>query len=178
VLNERFVRHAVTDPVTRKYRNALEQSLEVVMLVLMIALTVIVIVGVGFRKAGAALVWYDEVASILLAWLTYYGASLAALKRAHIGFPKFVYSRAPRLRLFLVVCREIIVVGFFVLVAWAGWRVLQILDGTYLASLPSVSTRFTQSVIPIGAVLFIIAELLSFAETWPALRKAARKQLE
>ena len=168
----------MTAPPTGKYRNAVEQSLEVVMLILMTALTVIVIVGVGFRKAGAALVWYDEIASILLAWLTYYGASLAALKRAHIGFPKLVYSRAPQLRLYLVVCRELIVIGFFVLVAWAGWRVLLILDGTYLASLPSVSVRITQSVIPIGAVLFIIAELLSFAEIWPALRKATRKQLE
>lgn len=168
----------MTDPATGKYRNAVEHFLEVVMLILMTALTVIVIVGVGFRKAGAALVWYDEVASILLTWLTYYGASLAALKRAHIGFPKLVYSMPPRLRLYLVVCRELIVVGFFVLVAWAGWRVLLILDGIYLASLPSVSARVTQSVIPIGAVLFIIAELLSFAETWPALIKATRKQLE
>ena len=148
------------------------------MLLLMTSLAVVVIVGVGFRKAGAALVWYDEVASILLAWLTYYGASLAALKRAHIGFPKLVESVAPQLRLYLVLCREAIVIGFFVLVAWAGLQVLLILDGIYLASLPSVSVRLTQSVIPIGAVLFIIAELLSFAEIWPALRDSARKPLE
>jgi len=167
----------VNVPATRKYRNGLEQSLEVVMLVLMTSLAVVVIVGVGFRKAGAALVWYDEVASILLAWLTYYGASLAALKRAHIGFPKLVASAAPQMRLYLVILREIIVVGFFVLVAWAGWRVLLILDGIYLASLPSVSVRFTQSVIPIGAVLFIVAELLSFAEIWPELRKTTRRPL-
>jgi TRAP-type C4-dicarboxylate transport system permease small subunit len=168
----------VTEPATRKYRDGLEQSLEILMLLLMTSLAVVVIVGVGFRKAGAALVWYDEVASILLAWLTYYGASLAALKRAHIGFPKLVESAAPRLRLYLVLCREAIVIGFFVLVAWAGLQVLLILDGIYLASLPSVSVRLTQSVIPIGAVLFIIAELLSFAEIWPALRDAARKPLE
>jgi TRAP-type C4-dicarboxylate transport system permease small subunit len=168
----------VTVPATGKYRNGLEQSLEIIMLFLMTSLAVVVIVGVGFRKAGAALVWYDEVASILLAWLTYYGASLAALKRAHIGFPKLVDSAAPQLRLYLVLCREIIVVGFFVLVAWAGWQVLLVLNGIYLASLPSVSVRLTQSVIPIGAVLFIIAELLSFAEIWPALRDAARKKLE
>ncbi len=148
------------------------------MLILMTALAVVVIVGVGFRKAGAALVWYDEVASILLAWLTYYGASLAALKRAHIGFPKLVQSAAPHVRFYLVICREIIVIGFFVLVAWAGFRVLQVLDGIYLASLPGVSARVAQSVIPIGAVLFIIAELLSFAEIWPALRSAARKHRE
>jgi TRAP-type C4-dicarboxylate transport system permease small subunit len=163
---------------TRKYRDGLEQTLEVLMLLLMTSLAVVVIVGVGFRKAGAALVWYDEVASILLAWLTYYGASLAALKRAHIGFPKLVDSAAPMLRLYLVLCREVIVIGFFILVAWAGLQVLLVLDGLYLASLPSVSVRLTQSVIPIGAVLFIIAELLSFAEIWPALRDATRKPLE
>ncbi len=168
----------MTTPSSNRFRNGTEQILEVVVLVLMAVLAVVVILGVGFRKAGAALVWYDEVASILLAWLTYYGASLAALKRAHIGFPKLVQSAAPQLRLYLVICREVIVIGFFVLVAWAGFRVLQVLDGIYLASLPSVSARVAQSVIPIGAVLFIIAELMSFAEIWPALRRATGKRLE
>jgi TRAP-type C4-dicarboxylate transport system permease small subunit len=168
----------MTNASSNRFRNGTEQILEVVVLVLMAVLAVVVILGVGFRKAGAALVWYDEVASILLAWLTYYGASLAALKRAHIGFPKLVQSAAPQLRLYLVICREVIVIGFFVLVAWAGFRVLQVLDGIYLASLPSVSARVAQSVIPIGAVLFIIAELMSFAEIWPALRRATGKRLE
>ncbi len=168
----------MTNSSSNRFRNGTEQILEVVVLVLMAVLAVVVILGVGFRKAGAALVWYDEVASILLAWLTYYGASLAALKRAHIGFPKLVDSAAPVLRFYLVLCREAIVIGFFVLVAWAGLQVLLVLDGIYLASLPSVSVRLTQSVIPIGAVLFIIAELLSFAEIWPALRAATRKPLE
>jgi len=154
----------------------LEQGLEGIALVLMIALAVVVIVGVGFRKAGASLVWYDEVASILLAWLTYYGASLAALKRAHIGFPRFVERADPGVRLALTVIREVIVVGFFLIVAWAGWRVLIVLDGIYLASLPNVSTQLTQSVIPIGAMLFVIAELLSFAALWPRLRRPKTRQ--
>ena len=76
-----------TLPVTI-WRTRFERLLEAIVLVLVGALAVVVVMGVGFRKFGAALVWYDEVASILLAWLTYYGAALAALKRAHIGFPK------------------------------------------------------------------------------------------
>ncbi len=146
-----------------KAAHGLERALETVLLVLLIGLATLVVVAVGFRKAGAALVWYDEVASILLAWLTYYGASYAALKRSHIGFPMLVQSASPRVRRVLIGIREVIVVSFFLLVAWAGWRVLSILGGTYLVSLPWVPTRFTQSVIPIGAVLFIIAELLSLA---------------
>ena len=54
--------------------------------------------------------------------------------------------------------------GFFAVAAWAGWRVLVILEGTYLVTLPWVPNRVTQSVIPIGAVLFIVAELLSLRE--------------
>ena len=141
----------------------LERFLEVVLLVLLTGLAVLVVVGVGFRKLGAALVWYDEVASILLAWLTYYGASYAALKRGHIGFPRFVQGAAPPIRVVLVTIREVIVVGFFVLVAWAGFRVMGILGGTFLVSLPWVPTRLTQSVIPVGAILFILAELLSLS---------------
>ena len=46
--------------------------------------------GVVFRTLGASLVWYDEVASVLLAWLTFYGSALASVKRAHIGCPELV----------------------------------------------------------------------------------------
>ncbi len=139
----------------------LESFLETVVLFLMTALAVLVVVGVGFRKAGAALVWYDELASILLAWLTYYGACLAALRNAHIGFPKFVAATSPATQRALILTREAIVVGFFLLVAWAGWQVQRVLAGTYLVSMPSIPTGLAHSVIPVGALLFVIAELAS-----------------
>jgi TRAP-type C4-dicarboxylate transport system permease small subunit len=131
---------------------------------LLVALAVLVVVAVVYRRAGHSLVWYDEVASVMLAWLTYYGAALAALKRAHIGFYGFVDSLAPRLRVAVVLFGEFCVIAFFVLLAWVGWQVLQILGGLYLISLPWVPVMVTQSVIPIGAVLFIIAQLLSLPE--------------
>ncbi len=146
------------------FRRGFEAFLEAAVLALMAALAIIVVLGVGFRKFGAALVWYDEVAAILLAWLTFYGAALAALRRAHIGVPTVVRALRGRWRLAAVVAAETAVVGFFVVVAWAGWRVVQVLGGTTLISLPSVPTALAQSVIPIGAVLFIVAELLTLRE--------------
>ena len=145
-------------------RAKFERLLESIVLILLGSLAALVVVAVLFRKAGASIVWYDEVASVLLAWLTYYCASLAALKRAHIGFPKLVLAAPLGLRRVLYATREIIVIGFFAIVAWAGWQVLMVLEGTYLVSLPWVPTQLTQSVIPIGAVLFIVAELLSFID--------------
>ncbi len=148
----------------QRFRKGLQRALEFAVVFLMVALAVVVVVGVAFRRLGAALVWYDEVASILLAWLTFYGAALAALQRAHIGFPKLVDGLAPHLRRPLVLLAEAFVISFFMVTAWAGWRVFGILGGETLVSLPWVPQRLAQSVIPIGAVLFIVAELVTLPE--------------
>jgi len=142
-------------------RSAFERLLEVITILLMISLAVVVVVGVIYRGAGLALAWYDEVASVQLAWLTYYGSALAALKRAHIGVPGVVAALGPRMRVFLVIVARAVVIGFFAVLAWLGFEVLQVLEGDTLISLPQVSTQITQSVIPIGAVLFIIAEIVN-----------------
>lgn len=145
-------------------RGRLQAVLEFVVLLLMAALAGVVVVGVGFRKAGASLVWYDEVASILLAWLTYYGAALAGLHRAHIGMPTIVDRMRGTLRLGTVLVGEVCVASFFIVLAWAGVRVLSVLGGTTLVSLPAVPMSLAQSVIPIGAVLFLAAQLLSLPD--------------
>jgi TRAP-type C4-dicarboxylate transport system permease small subunit len=151
-------------------KTALERVLEVVVVVLMVTLTAVVVVAVIYRKAGASLSWYDEIASILLAWVTYYGAALAALKRQHIGFEGLILSVSPGLRLLFMAIAEACVFVFFVLLAWTGWVVLEVLEGDTLVSLPSVSVQITQSVIPIGAVLFILCEALSLPEYWRRIR--------
>src|SRR3989338_5580258 len=142
------------------FRRGFERLLEGLVLGLMAVLAGVVLLAVVFRKTGASLVWFDEIAVVLLAWLTYYGAALAALKRAHIGFPRLVRAARPATRVALLLTREILVIGFFLVVAWAGWRVLGALGGLTLGSLPWLSTQVTQSVIPIGAVLCIVAEVV------------------
>jgi TRAP-type C4-dicarboxylate transport system permease small subunit len=142
------------------FRRRYERLLEWIVIALMATLAVEVTVGVVFRYVGYALVWYDEVASILLAWVTYYGASLAALKRAHIGVPEIVRMLPAGVRLPVAVFAEACVLGFFVLLAWVGYSVLEILGSDTLVSLPEVSVAYAQSVIPISAALFILAELL------------------
>ena len=74
----------------------------------MIALTAVVIMAVIYRKLDASLSWYDEVASIMLSWVTYYGAALAALKRKHIGFDSVLLSIAMPLRLWVAYAAEIL----------------------------------------------------------------------
>lgn len=145
-------------------RGAFERALTAFVIFLLAGLAGVVLLGVACRKLEIPLVWYDEGASIMLAWLTYYGAALAALKRAHIGFPGLVNAMPPAWRVPAVWFGEVVVVGFFVLLSWFGFQVLTILQGDTMVSLTWVPTRFTQSVIPIGGALFVIAQLLSLPE--------------
>lgn len=161
--------------VARRLRPAFERLLEAIVFILMIALALIVAIAVIYRKAGESLVWYDEVAEIMLAWITYYGSALAALRGAHIGVSALVDTMPAHVRVAVAAVAEVFVIGFFLLLAWAGWNVLEVLANDYLISLPEVSTRYTQSVIVIGAILYVIAELLRLPETLRAAASSAPK---
>ena len=91
-------------------RHAFERVLEAAVILLMVAMTTVVVVAV---KAGMSLTWYDEVASVLLAWLTYYGAALAAMKRAHIGFDGLVLAVPRAWQVAFLILSEAVVIGFF-----------------------------------------------------------------
>ncbi|MDF1586775.1 TRAP transporter small permease [Marinimicrococcus flavescens] len=146
------------------FRRVLEHSLVGFCIFLIVALTVLISAAAITRKFGVPFGWYDEVASVMLAWLTYYGAAYAALRRSHIGVPSIVGLMPPGVRVALVLFGQALVLGFFGLVAWFGWQVLVILEGDTMITLPWVPVRLTQSVIPIGAVLFIVADLLTLPE--------------
>lgn len=60
--------------------------------------------------------------------------------------------------------------AFFVVLGITGVQVTLVLAGEHLVSLPWVPTQLTQSIIPVGAVLFVIAELLRLPDV---LRAAA-----
>jgi TRAP-type C4-dicarboxylate transport system permease small subunit len=147
-----------------RFRTGLERVLEAWLVIMIVTMTVIVVVAVIWRKAGASFIWYDEVASVLLAWITYYGAALGALKRGHIGFDGILLALPMRWRMVALAVAEAFVFLFFIVLAWTGWQVLGVLQGMSLISLPWVPVMFTQSVIPIGAVLFIICEALSLPD--------------
>ena len=134
------------------------------MIVLMITLAVEVTAGVIFRYSGHSLVWYDEVATILLAWVTFYGSALAVLKNGHMGVPEIVRMLPLGPRVAATILAQLCTIAFYLVLAWAGYSVMEILATDYLVSLPKVSVAVAQSVIPISAVLIVIAQVMVFPD--------------
>jgi TRAP-type transport system small permease protein len=133
-----------------RFRDGYGLALEWVVMVLMIALSVEVTLGIVFRFSGSSLVWYDEVASVLLAWLTFYGSALASVKRAHIGCPEVVDQLPPGPKRVLGIITQLLV----------------------MVSLPWVSMNFVQSVIPVSAALILVGEVMHLIDLVSARTQA------
>src|SRR3954467_1489129 len=153
-------------------RRTYQRALEWLVIILMASLAVEVTLGVAYRTFGASLVWYDEVASILLAWLTFYGSALAAAKRAHIGCPEVIAMLPATGRIAARLVADALVVAFFILLGWTGYRVLEVLGTDTLVSLPSVPVSWVQSVVPISAALIVLAEVLTLPLAIAQARRA------
>ena len=141
-----------------RFRAVYATVLEWIVGLLMVALAAEVTLGVVFRTFGRSLVWYDEIASVMLAWLTFYGSALASVKRAHISCPELVELLAPPARRALNVVAQLLVIGFFALLGWVGLAILPVLATDHLVSLPAVPMSVVQSVIPISAALILVGE--------------------
>ncbi len=160
-----------------KFKQSYDACLQYVMFVMMIALSVTVVVGVVYRWSGNALVWYDEVASVQLAWLTYYGSAYAALKGAHIGVPSILKSFPIPIRKVFFVVSKIVIYSFFALMTYYGLIVMKLIHGETLTTLEWVPQSLVQSVIPIGSFLFMLSETLRLKEDYQGVMGQGEQQL-
>jgi len=126
---------------------------------LLAALVVLVCLGVFFRYVlNSSLTWYDEFASYMLVWLTFYGTVVADYRRRHIGFELLVDKLKPGARTFVDVVAELAVLGFQFVLFYYGWVLTARMGDETAISLPWVKVSWISSVLPItGALLLLIS---------------------
>jgi TRAP-type C4-dicarboxylate transport system permease small subunit len=147
----------------------LSLSLEIVAGALLVALTILVSVAATLRYTGTGISFYDEVAPILLSWVTFFGAALVALKRGHLGFDNVIRALPEGAKCIAFVLSEALTVSFFLALAWGGYRLLAVVSGEHLVTLPWLASAMVQSVMPIAALTYVAAELLTIPEAWRKL---------
>lgn len=124
----------------------------------LLALMVLVVaLGVFFRYAlGAALVWYDEFASYLLVWLTFYGAVVASYRRRHIGLEVLVERLPPGWKRAAELVAQSCVFGFQVVLCYFGWVLTQKIGDESAVSLAWVKMSWVYSALPISGALMLL----------------------
>ena len=134
----------------------------VLLLFLMVA---VVCFGVFFRYAlKASLVWYDEFASYLLVWLTFYGAVVASYRRRHIGFEVVLNKFRPENRRIFDFISELFVLGFQVVLFYYGWQLMEKMGADTAISLPWVKMAWIYSVLPVAGGLMLVISLMRLVD--------------
>ena len=129
-------------------------------MLLLVLMVVLVFLGVFFRYVlGASLAWYDEFASYLLVWLTFYGAVSASYRDRHIGFDLVVNRFTPSSGRVARVVAELFVLGFQVVLFYYGWILTQKMGDETAVSLPWVRMGWVYSVLPIAGGLMLLISL-------------------
>jgi TRAP-type C4-dicarboxylate transport system permease small subunit len=128
---------------------------------LLAGLAAIVCFGIFFRYVlNASLSWYDEFASYMLVWLTFYGMVVADYRGKHIGFDLFVNKLGPRARRSVDFVAELAVFGFQFVLCWYGWVLTRTMLDETAISLPWVKVGWINSVLPItGALVLLISAM-------------------
>lgn len=131
---------------------------------LLAAMVLVVCLGVFFRYVmNASLVWYDEFASYLLVWLTFFGSVVALYEKRHIGFELFVDKLGPRARRAVDFIAEAALIGFQFVLLYYGWELTVRLGDETAISLPWVKMAWINSVMPITGALMLLISLARLA---------------
>ena len=91
------------------------------------AIFVILAINTILRYAtGSSLQWANEVPELLFPWLVMAGVVMAAQRGAHITTTFLIDKLSPSVRRGLGVAVSLIVCGLYGTLAWATWRMLEI----------------------------------------------------
>ena len=124
---------------------------------LLVAMVVLVTWAVFTRYVlNASLVWYDEFASYLLVWLTFFGAVVADHRRKHINFDLLVDKLKPTARRVADIVGEIAVLGFQFVLFWYGWVLTERMGDETAISLTWVKIAWVNAVLPIAGAMMLI----------------------
>lgn len=127
---------------------------------LLVLMVVLVSLGVFFRYVlDASLAWYDEFASYLLVWLTFYGAVVASYRGRHIGFDVVVDGLSPNTRRVVEAVAECFVLGFQVVLFYYGWLLTRKMGDETAVSLVWVKMGWVYSVLPVTGGLMLLISL-------------------
>jgi len=146
-----------------KYFRRLVEWIEAWTVLLLVLMVLLVSLGVFYRYVlNASLSWYDEFASFLLVWLTFYGAVVASHRRRHIGFEIVVDRFVPSARKVVELIAESCVLGFQAVLFYHGWLIMQKMGDETTVSLVWVKMRWIYSVLPITGGLMLVISVMRF----------------
>jgi TRAP-type C4-dicarboxylate transport system permease small subunit len=148
-------------------RRALGNTVEGILLVMMVLLCADVFLGVFSRYVmGRTFTWYDEIARLLFVWIVFLGAAVGVRRTAHFRLHLLVDRFPPGVRRVADVFGVLVLIGFGLVLIQQGWKLVE-LGQFQRTPVMGLSKQYVYLSVPAGGALII---LYSLPQLWRALR--------
>ena len=149
-------------------RHRVTRLLEWVLMVAVALLTLDVLWGVVTRYfLGEQSRWTEELARVLLIWVSLLGTSVAFSVKGHLGVDFFVGLFAPGARRLMRAVAHLVVIGFALsAMVWGGFRlVMETFQLEQMMMALNVPKGWVYLAVPISGLFIVLFEAESLAET-------------
>lgn len=158
------------------------RAMETILILLVMGLTLAVLWGVFTRFCiGRQASYTDELARILLVWVSMIGGALAFGLKAHLGVDFFVGKMAPEARKMLSIVVQLVTLVLTSVVFLVGGTLLASVQmSQQLPTMPWISRGVVYAAVPIAGVfifMFTLENLVEILRT-PAEKLGAQTQSE
>jgi TRAP-type C4-dicarboxylate transport system permease small subunit len=113
----------------------------------------------------SSLGWPEEVAGLLLVWISFIGAYVATRENGHISFSMLVQSLPAAVRKIIETMVDVILVVFFAVLTYQSVRMIRAVGQTEIETL-DVPRGYFMVVLPLSASALVIAYLLRLIRRW------------
>lgn len=151
-------------------RHGFLRTLEILLMLMVAVLTLTVLWGVFTRFVlGHQVEYTDELARVLLVWVSMIGGALAFGEKAHLGVDYFVNKMHPEARKTLALIVQVVILLLAVIVFLAGgWNLAMGQMAQQLPTMPWMSRGMVYMAVPVGGlfiVLFAVENMVSIIQT-------------
>jgi TRAP-type C4-dicarboxylate transport system permease small subunit len=126
--------------------------------ILIAGMVVVTTLQIIFRVFFTALTWSEELSRYLLVWGTFFGATMAYKRGAHITITFVVEALKPKVKKIFSILSYLLSIVFFAVVIYYGWQMIkmQVFQISPALSLPM---RHVYLSIPVSLLIMIIHAL-------------------
>lgn len=136
-------------------KSGFDKALDISLVLILGSMSVLVAVNVIFRFVlNASIFWGDEVALVLMVWLTFLGAAVATREKEHYQFKYLVYKlKDTPLKLYLCTRHIITIVAILLLGYYSARVAIEI--HSWILPATEISRTLVYGACPIGCVFML-----------------------
>lgn len=150
--------------MSTQLRSTVDNVLDIALILILGAMSVLVAVNVFFRFVlNASIYWGDEVALVLMVWLTFLGAAVATREKEHYEFKYLIHKLdGSLLKIYLYTRNTITIISILILGYYSALVAVEI--HSWILPATEISRTYVYGACPLGCIFMLYYSIDQFVQ--------------